>query len=320
MKKQLLLLCSILLIFSCSAVFAQNKNRLQYSKRFDSYYRKGPLKFALEPGPTFQWGDVRKKRLSYGIGFSGNYKTNAALDLVVGLRYFNLKSNDNSISTSTGFYQLNGLGRLYLRYDRVRTNLDRRKPPKFWKLFLSSGLNISRYSASASSGEKAAGFRLSVPVGIGMPFRISDRFQIIPEIQFYYTLSEKIDALALGTPNDRFLVASIGLEFNPSGKRKHPKTVKLDETEGEGGDGGGSGGDGDGGDDLEDGGEDMGDEMEDDGSDDTPEVPVEETPEEEEEESEDDDSDDSDEEDTDSEDEEGDDEDEDGDWEDDGDK
>ncbi len=236
--KKLLILVVVGLI--TTTAFAQKKRPLQYSKRFDSYYRKGPWKFAIEPGPTFLWGDLKSKRTSFNMGLSANTKVNAGLDLVFGGRYALLGANENGTTTRAALYQVRGMSRLFLRYDRIRTNIDRRKPPKFWHLYLTSGLNLSYHNATASSGGSVKGYKVNIPVGFGVPLKVGHRVKLVPEVLFYYNLNDKTDVLATTAPNDRFLIASLGIEFSPFTPRKKIKKIKVDEVE----EGGSEGGDG----------------------------------------------------------------------------
>lgn len=164
--------------------FGQNTNPTKYSKLFDAYYKKGPLKYTFEPGLAIQSG------ISYTIGASVNYKFNAPIEGVLGFRAVGLSTEN--------LMQINLLGRYYFRYDRIRTNYDRRQSSKIWNLYALTGVAFAPLN-----------LRVDIPLGIGIPFRLSERMALIPEFSYYYTF---------GKPT--YMIATLGLEFNPTGKKK----------------------------------------------------------------------------------------------------
>ena len=215
---RLLLIC-FLSVLCITQTIAQNKRPLEYSKTFDVFYRKGDLKFTLEPGLSYLMGDL-KPGMAPSIGLSANYTVDGPVNAAAGLRYFILSASEDGSTTTGIHYQLNLLGQLYIRYDKVRTNYDRRKKTKFWNLYALTGLSISNGAVVSSEGA-SGGFRFNIPLGIGVPLKISDRVRIVPEFTLYYTLSDKLDALALTAGSDMFMLASIGIEYNHWGKKKN---------------------------------------------------------------------------------------------------
>ena len=218
-----------LLIVSCQLSLAQKEGKLWYSKNFNSYYTEGPLKLEVNPGISMMMGDA-KGGISPSFGVSANYQVNAPIHAVVGLRYLGLSSE----ASSSTFYQLNLLGRYYIHYDRVKTNKDRRRKPRFWKLYLGTGLSISKYSAVSDEGS-TGGYRFNTPLLLGIPLRIDHQWTIIPEASFYYTLTEKIDALDHGGPKDRFVVIGISIQYSPwsvskkTNMRKRGRAIENEE-------------------------------------------------------------------------------------------
>ena len=255
-----------LIIFTISIISGFSQSRMKYSGFFDSYYRTGPVKYFVEPGITMMFGDLGKNKLSAGFGAGVNYRILPPIYVNSSLRYMSLSSSDHvdvrGLSHSNNAFQLNAIGNYHFVYDRIRTNRDRRRGQKFLNTYVSTGLSFMLYHnvkpnptgfvVNTISAEEKVNITqitksfskvVQIPLGLGMPIRVSNRFTITPEVMWYFSLSDRIDGIeyTLSSGNDSYLFANIKLMFNPKGKRKKPKKIKA--TNSESGTGGSNGDD-----------------------------------------------------------------------------
>lgn len=243
--KKILLIASVFVAIN-SALAQRN---LKYSGFFDSYYTKGPLKFSLEPGATYMVGDLRKTQIMPSIGIGANYRFWPPIYLNASLKYLFFGANDHdskrAINYTGNAYQLNILGSYHFVYDFVRLQKDRRRGERKSNMYISTGLCINYYKASALNNDFSDAsingirkFGIHVPIILGVPLRINPKWTIIPEIGYYYTFSDRLDGVdnrSVTNNNDVYGVFTLKFEYNPKGKIK--KKMKFDSTNPGGGGG-----------------------------------------------------------------------------------
>lgn len=246
------------------AFYSNAQTNLKYSGFFDSYYTKGPLKYFIESGISLMYGDLKNNNISGGIGAGINYRILPPVYINSSIRYLNLTSKDHEktrdLAHSGSAFQLNIIGNYHFNYDRIRTSTDRRRGAKKTNAYISTGLS---FMLSHNTTPNKTGFIVNTvaeadqvkitqifskfsrvvqfPIGIGLPIRVTPRFTLTPEIMWYFSLSDKIDAIEYTKTNNNDSYAFINLKFmfNPKGKRRKPKLIKASNS-GKGSSGGNS--------------------------------------------------------------------------------
>ncbi len=251
--------CFSFLLLLCvgASGFAQKKRAVEYSGFFDSYYNRGPLQYQGGIGVASLRSDLNDKwapgdlNVAFRVGLA--YQWWARTLFSVDFHYMGL----NSKATIDGLdYKLTNTGkeltasmRLYLVYDRVIKHAQRDGKHKLIQPYVTVGAGLLQNKPTltvtngVTSGEVTRNSQLAfvVPVGLGADIWVSNRVAVVPELSYRFTFQDKLDALdqdIYSGNNEGVFVATLGIRFNPAGKKK-PKKYSLSPPEG-GGNGGGS--------------------------------------------------------------------------------
>jgi len=219
----------LLIIFIITTFGVNAQTNLKYSGLFDSYYKTGPIKFTLEPCLTKMYGDLKKGGPSAGIGAGANYKILPPLYLTTNFRYLTFAATDHDETRNASYkgstMQLNLLADYHFIYDLTRNHGDRRRGSKFINAYFSTGASLNLYKAD--SGTTPA---FHLPLILGLPLRVTPKFTITPEIGYFMTFSDNLDAITgvgSNNSNDGYAVFSLKLMFSPFDKRRKPKPIKA---------------------------------------------------------------------------------------------
>ncbi len=233
----------LLLVLSSTLLSAQsrNKNSVEYSGFFDSYYWRGPWSFTAGVSVPLYSGDLCDEldcnKISPGFLLGVGYKVWPRVFFGGEVHSFKLGAMSNKqgpyLSMTSNVIGLKMFGRFYLREDIIHRHSQINKKPKVFKPYFLLGINAlysnSEVVKSDNSVLNSGGaFVLAVPVGVGFSFDFTRRFSAILEIHGDYTFSDDLDGLDFGTGNDAFMMAEVKLQYSPWAKRLKPKKVHFD--------------------------------------------------------------------------------------------
>ena len=199
-----------------------------YSGFFDSYYYRGPLSITGGIGTSMGTGDLSKG--FYGTpGLAFNLGANYRLwpRTVLGAEYQHLSLAGKSVDSLGLSYKgsnwgINLYGRLYFIDDIIRKAQDRRTNKKL-KAYITSGIGFVKYKAVVSPLGGASGLTPVFPLGLGLEFKVSQRFQVIPEFSHTFTFNDKLDGFSSNKRKDGYTQILIKVQYSPfapKGKKK----------------------------------------------------------------------------------------------------
>jgi hypothetical protein len=223
---------SVFLVFTSQISQAQGISPTrEYSGFFDSYYYRGPLSFTLGGGMSLYNGNISKSFFGtpgMALALGANYKFWPKILLGGEFGYMTLAgSTGDSINTSfTGsHYGLTAYGRYYLKDDIVRKAGDRMRYLKV-KSYISLGASLIRFNASLTpQGLSHRAFTPAFPVGFGLEFKVSQRLQVLTELNHSFTLNPRLDAADFDGKKDGFSAFTIKLQYSPFAPKKKKKLV-----------------------------------------------------------------------------------------------
>lgn len=249
-----------ILLFNNSG--SAQKQELEYSGFFDTYYFRGPWTFTLGGGVAAYNGDLCKiyncNSFQPAYAFGLHYKLWPRVAFGGELTYFNLEGRDQNLTRNIAFtsnnFEIDAFGRFYLIDDIVRVAADRRKKPRRVKPYIQLGLGALYYNPTSfytpqptdsvylqSEDKKYPGVTMVIPAAFGIGFWFSHRVSITTDINFRYTLSDYLDDVSVrGTGNgkDSYAMVMVKLQYAPWAP-KLKKRKKLKGTIPAGGGGGG---------------------------------------------------------------------------------
>lgn len=252
---------TLLSLFIASNLHAQQKNKLEYSGFFDSYYHRGPISYTLSGGLSAYTGDLCGglpcQTFNYNFGIGLNYKVWPRTVFGVEFNYFTLGATDEvknrNISFTSTNYELVVYGRFYFIDDIVRVAADRSRKYKKVKPYFTLGAGgllytpVSTYYAPPvdsifrTEGVSYPGITAVFPAGFGLQYVISPRVSVIGELTYRLTLSDYIDDVGAVRGNNKGLPDSYGffnikLQVTPSAPaKKKKKSLPVPESTGIGG-------------------------------------------------------------------------------------
>ncbi|HVD98532.1 MAG TPA: outer membrane beta-barrel protein [Cytophagaceae bacterium] len=199
----------------------------EYSGFFDSYYYRGPLSITGGVGTSIYMGDLSNHFYGTpGLGFSLglNYKFWPRVMFGVEFQHQALsgKSKDSIPVSFTGVnWGLNFYGRFYLVEDIIRKSPDRRTNKKV-KPYITAGVGFTHFNAKGTYSS-ASGITPAFPAGLGIEFKISQRFQVMPEYTHTFTFNDRLDAASYGGGKDGYGMILLKLQYAPFAPKKKKK-------------------------------------------------------------------------------------------------
>ena len=233
MKKSLKSTPILLMVLLCVSQFVVGQGiskKREYSGFFDSFYYRGPLAITVGGGTAIYKGEISKGGLGgpgIDINLGANYKIWPRIIVGLEFNYLTLGGKTGTAdSIGTSFvgsdWGINLYGRYYLIDDIIRKAKDRRSNQKV-KPYITIGLGFIKYKAALSPFGASSGLTPVFPGGLGIEFKISPKLQIIPEVTYNYTLSDKLDASSVKKGKDAYILAGLKIQYSPFAPKKKMK-------------------------------------------------------------------------------------------------
>jgi len=234
--------------FLTQSLFAQ-KDGIEYSGFFDSYYFRGPVNFTLAGGLTTYQGELGKlfeKKTGYYASLGASYQVWPRTYFGGEVGYVNLvgsAGDSTGLAFSNTGIQIDAFGRFLLLDKKVTRHSQLQKRPYFIRPYIMSGVglfytmtssvsyDINKYIVDPSVAEISfPKYIFTVPVGVGFQLWFSNRVSIMPEFVYHFAFSDNLDGLSLNTNKagtDGYATLGLKVQITPQAKRVHKKKHAL---------------------------------------------------------------------------------------------